>query len=393
MAFKIPTTKELNGQILSNLEGQVGQSAPLQDKAFLRVLAAMLALSQTGLYKFGAERAKQNLALTATGADLDLIGAEYGVIRKAAESAVLAATITGTNGTTVPATASFIGDANGVRYFLDASALIAGGSAPLSMTAEEPGASGNLQPGDTLTIVSPVAGAAATATVTALSNTGAEEETDAAYRPRVLFAMRATTGGSNAVDHKIWAEGVAGVFRAFPYSGKPLASVALSYPGDRTVYIEADRSIHPDGVPPAGLLDDVRAALNTDPETGKARPALGLIDSTLYVEPITRTGVIVEIKALSTPAGQEADIRADIETALESYFSGLVMYIEGVDLLQDRNDLITTLTVADVVQDVLTGRGASAQRVRFRLATTPFVSSYRLEPGELVKLSSVSYVA
>jgi hypothetical protein len=363
------------------------------DKAFLRVLAAMLAMAQTGLYKFGAERAKQNLALTATGADLDLIGSEFSVIRKAAESAVLAATITGTDGTSIPATASFIGDANGVRYYLDASATIAGGSAALSMTAEESGAAGNLQPGDTLTIVSPVAGAAATATVTALSNTGAGEETDAAYRPRVLFAMRATTGGSNAVDHKIWAEGVAGVFRAFPYAGKPLASVGLSYPGDRTVYVEADSSINPDGIPPAGLLDDVREALTTDPDTGLGRPALGLIDSTLYVEPIIRTGAIVEIKALETPAGQEADIKADVETALESYFSGLVMYIEGVDLLQDRNDLITTLTVADVVQDVLTGRGASAQRVRFRLTTTPFVSSYRLEPGELVKLSSVSYVA
>ena len=393
MALKIPTTRELSDQNLAGLEGKTGQTAPLTDKAFLRVMAAMEALAQTGLYKFAAERAKQNFALTASGADLDFIGSEFNVIRKPAESAVLAVNLSALDGTLIPATASFIGDANGVRYFLDASAIAAGGVAALSMTSEDPGAAGNLQPGDTVTIVSPIAGASATGTVDTVTTTGADEETDAAYRPRVLFAERATTGGSNATDYKIWAEEVAGVFRAFPYAGKPPVGLAVSYPGDRTVFVEADVSINPDGIPPASLLDDVRDALNTDPETGLSRPALGLIDSTLYVEPIIRTGATVEIKALETPAGQEAEIQADIETALNTYFENLVMFIAGVDLLQERNDLITDLTIADIVQDVLTGRGASATRVRFKLDTTPYISSYRLEPGELVKLTSVVYVA
>lgn len=393
MALSIPTTAELSSQNLSGLEAQVGQSAPLSDKAFLRVLAAVLAMAETGLYKYAAERSRQNFALTATGTDLDLIGQEYSVIRKAAEATALTATLAGTDGVIIPATSAFIGDANGVRYFIDASAVISGGVASISMYAEDSGAIGNLQVSDTLTIVSPVAGASSTATVTAVTNTGAEGETDSAYRVRVLFAIRATTGGSNATDHKIWAEEVAGVYRAFPYSGKPESLLLTSYPGDRTVYVEADSSINPDGVPPTSLLDDVRESLTTDPDTGYARPALGLTDSTLYVEPITRTGVIVEIKALDTPSGQEAEIMADIESALDLYFSNAVMFVAGVDLLQDRNDLITALTVADVVQDVLTGRGASATRVRFRLETTPFVSSYRLEPGELVKLSDVLYVA
>lgn len=393
MALKLLTTQELAEQNLANLEAALGQTAPLNDKAFLRVLAAVEALVGTGLAKYAAERALQNFALTATGEDLDLIGAEFGTPRKLAEATVLSATLPATTGTIIPATTSFIGDSNGVRYFLDASVESVGGVATLSMTAEEVGVVGNLQAGDTVSIVSPVAGAESTATVTEITNTGADEELDDVYRQRILFAERATTGGSNSTDYKIWAEEVAGVSRAFPYAGKPEALLLVSYPGDRTVYVEADESINPDGIAPQSLLDDVRESLNTDPDTGRTRPALGLVDSTLYVESIIRTGVIVEVKALDTPSGQETEIKEDIETALTAYFKNISMFVEGVDLPQERNDLITELTIANVVQDVLTGRASSSEGVRFRIEVSPFVPSYRIEPGELVKLLEILYVA
>lgn len=391
MALKIPTTQELSDQNLANFEGQLGQTAPLQERAFLRVLAAVLALAETGLYKFAAERAKQNLALTATGADLDIIGAEFETPRKLAESAVITATVTGTDGSNIPATASFIGDANGVRYFVDASAVISGGVASLSMTAETSGAAGNLQAGDTLTIVSPLAGISTTATVDSLDNMGADEETDAAYRPRVLFAMRAPTGGSNATDHKIWAEEAAGVRRAFPYAGKPPSLGLTSYPGDRTVYVEADPSIDPDGIPPSTLLDEVRESINVDPSTGLSRPVLGLTDATLYVEAITRTSVDVTITNLVTPAGSDATVKADILAALDIYFSALAAFVGGVDLERDRNDTITTLTLGDVIQGVIGSAGASAETVEFSVSATPY-DIYILEPGELAKTGTVTYV-
>jgi hypothetical protein len=390
MALKIPTTKELSGQNLAGLEGQVGQTAPLTDKAFLRVLAAVLALAHTGLYKFGAERALQNLALTATGADLDLIGAEYETPRKLAETAVLSVTITGTNGISIPATASFIGDANGIRYYVDAAASISGGSATLSLTAESAGVSGNLQPSDTLTIVSPIAGASSTATVSAVTTTGADAEDDATYRPRVRFAMRAVTGGSNATDHKIWAEAVAGVARAFPFAGKPVGG-GTSYPGDRTVYVEADTSLDPDGIPSSSLLDDVRAALLVDPDTGLSRPALGITDVTLYVEPITRTAFDIAITNLTTPAGLDATVKAAITASLDSYFATVATYVEGVDLPADRNDEITNLTISDVIQGVLFSYSSSAEDVAIEVAATPY-DSYQLAAGELAKTGTVSYV-
>lgn len=383
--MNILTTQEMADQNLARLESALGQTSPVADQAFLRVLAVLEALIGTSLSKYAVERAKQNLAMTATGDNLDLLGAEVSVIRKPSEAAVLTATLPATTGTVVPSTSGFIGAANGIAYYMSASSTAVAGVATLSLTAEEIGTVGNLQVGDVLDIVSPVAGATSQATVTALTNTGADQETDSAYRARVLFAQRAVTGGSNSTDYKTWAESVAGVLRAFPYAGKPHLLGQVSYPGDRTVYVEADPSVDPDGIAPQALLDEVRATV------GAAPHALGLTDSNLWVESVTRSAATVEITGFSAPIGFETTVKDSVETALSVYFAALSPYIEGVDLVQDRNDLITDLSVAKVVQAVLEAVGASATRVRFKLTTTPYLTNYRIEPGELVKLSSVVY--
>lgn len=390
MALTIPTTQQQTDQNLANLESKLGQTSPINDKAFLRVLAAMEAICNTGLYKYAAERAKQNLTLTATGADLDRLGNEYNTPRKLAATAVITATLPATDGTIIPAGRPFSCSVNGLLYYNDASAEATGGVATLSLTAEQSGTIGNLQIGDTMIIVSPIAGAENTATVTGSTTTGAEAETDEAYRPRVQFAMRASTGGANATDHKIWAEGVAGVLRAFPFAGKPVDSLLDSYPGDRTVYVEADTTLDPNGVAPTSLLDSVRAALLIDPDTGLSRPTLGLTDSTLYVESITRDSVDITITNLTTPTGLDATVKADISDALDQYFSDLVCYVEGVDLEQDRNDQITTLTIGQVIQEVLDTSGSSAETVEFEISATGY-DFYQLSPGELVKTGTITY--
>lgn len=383
----IPTTQEIADQNLARLETALGQTSPVNERAFLRVLAVVEALGMTGLYKLGIERSKQNLALTATSTDLDLIGAEYETIRKPAVATVLTVTLPALTDTVIPAITSFMSASNGVRYYVDASVIAIAGVATLSLTAESVGVVGNLQVGDTLTIVSPVAGATVTATVTALTIVGAVTETDAAYRPRVRFAMRATTGGANATDHKIWSEAVAGVLRAYPYSGRPTGT---SYPGDRTVYIEADSGV--DGIPDAGLLVEVRVAINSDPVTGLSRPTLGLTDSTLWVEPIIRTAIDVEITGLVYLAGTEVAVKAAILTALTAYVDTMIPFIDGIDLLQERNDLVTDLVLSGVVQEVLTAYGASATDVTFKVAAAPLMT-YQLSGGEMAKRGVVTYVA
>lgn len=390
MAYSIPTLSELFLAHLARLESAIGQTSPLNDKAFLRVLAAVESGLDIGHYKYAADAVLQNFALTATGDGLDRIGNDNATPRKQAVVAILTATLPATTGTVIPAGREFISDDTGLRYKTEAEVTAVASVATLSLRCTETGTTGNLSNGNTLSIVAQIAGATTVATVTATTQLGVDEESDADYRPRVLFAQRAVTGGGNATDHKIWSEAVTGVRRAFPYSGRP-AYAGASFPGDRVVYVECITSIDADGVPPAPLLDDVRDAINTDPLTGLSRAILGLTDATLWVEPITRSSIHVAITDLVVDPAQEAACKSDISAALDLYFRSIAPFVDGVDVVQERMDTITNLTVSEIVQDVLSAYGANAQTVTFGLVVGIAIPLYLLNPGELTKLGTVTY--
>jgi uncharacterized phage protein gp47/JayE len=404
MSFKIPTTEEFFDTFLANIEARINQDSPLNDKAFNRVLAVAEAIAATSLAKYAAYEVKQVLAISAFGDGLDVIGEEYGVTRKAAEATVLTATLPGTNGTTIPQNTDFVGTANGVRYFLDSEVEIGtptSGVAEMTLTAEEAGTIGNLQAGDELNISTQVAGAETVATVAVITgytseiiNTGADEETDEAYRKRVLDAIRNVRGGGNAADYRSWSEEVAGVERAYPYSGQPADSLLSSSPPERTVYIEATTTVDADGIAPQSLLNEVRDTITTDPTTEEARQPLGLTDETLFVETISRTEFFVQISDLAVSSDIEAQVKDDIETALTNYFTTIKPFVDGLDSTVDRNDKITDLTVSDVVQDVLSANGGTANSVAFDTSAGGSIPEYTLSPGELAKLASggITYV-
>jgi hypothetical protein len=385
--MNIPPTIDIFEQNLARFEAQLNQTSPLNDKAFLKVVSAEEAILFTSLYKYGIFKAKQNLATTADEEGLTDLGNEYGVPRKSAVAAVLTAELPGTDPTVIPATRTFVGDSNGVRYSLDSSATTTGGIATLSLTAQDAGTTGDLIPAqDTLTIDTQVAGAETVATVTATQTTGADQENLEDWRTRILDVIRAPGGGGNAADYRNWSQEVAGVARAYPYAGDPAGSGS---PPERTVYVESTVAIDPDGIPPQSLLDDVRDSITTDPDTGLSRQPLGLTDDTLFVEPITRTEFFVRITGLTVDASIETAVKDEIDTQIVSYFRGLRPFVDGIDAPIERNDLITDLTVSDVVQDVLKANGGSAQSVAFDIVSGGSIPEYQLGQGETAKNAAV----
>lgn len=395
MPIQIPTTQEIIDQNIANLESSLNQDTPAADIAFNNVVAVMVGLAFTSLYKYAAERVLQNLVITATGEDLDRLGREYRVIRKPAEAAVVTVSLPADDDTIIPVTAIYTADANGLQYFPLTQAVATGGFAVHDIRCEETGVSGNLNISDTLEIDTQIPGAERIATVTAIVNTGAEKETDTAYRRRILDEIRTKGGGGNTADYRRWAEEVAGVERAYPYAGNPTDLAeddGSSVPPERTIYIEATSDIDPDGIAPQSLLDEVEAAIITDPETGIARQPLGLTNDTLYVVSISRTSIFVRIINLDVDSGIEAQVKNDIETALAVYFQSLRPFIPGLDSEIDRNDTITDPSISCVVQEVVEAYGGSIEGVGFGLLPGSFISAYTLLPGELTKSGGVSYV-
>jgi len=157
-------------------------------------------------------------------------------------------------------------------------------------------------------------------------------------------------------------------------------------PGDRTVYIECDSTIDPDGVPPSSLLDDARQYINYDPVTGKSRPPLGHTNENLEVLPIFRTVVFVEIRGLIVDPGVEAQVKSELDDAVDQYFRSVVPFVDGVDPVITRNDTITDINVSRVVQDILDPYGANASGIGIGIEPDVFLGSYMLSMGELIKL-------
>lgn len=390
MTLVIPTTQQILDRSLATFEAKLNQTVPLVDKAFLRVVSAILAMNETELYKYGVERALQNLALTATGEDLDTIGTNYGVNRKSAVAAELRLLLTGTPGSPVSISTQWLGDANGLRYSQLAAVVIsAGGDVLVSTQCQTPGVEGNLPDLSTLTIGAQLPGVSSVATVQATETDGLDRETDTSYRRRILNEIRTVGGGGNGVDYRTWAEEVIGVEAAFPYAGAPPSEVSL--PGDRTVYVMATSDVSPDHIPPPSLLAEVRAAINIDPETGLSRPALGMTNDGLYVEPIFLTAIYVEIRGFDPGTGTPGDVKTAIENALAAYLAIVFPFITGTDVDVNRNDTVTDLTLSLVVQRVLAGYGGEATGIGFGLAPLVFIPSYMVGQGELVVLGAINY--
>lgn len=388
MSYDIPTSQELADAHLSRLEGQLSQDSPLNDKAFLRVLAITEAGQDIGLYKYAADRVKQNLALSATREGLDRIGNDNYTPRKQEISAVLTCTLSATTGTIISVNTEFVGDSNGLRYKTEAQVTAVASVATLSLRCTEPGSDGNLEVSNTLSISAQIAGAETVATVTVVDTLGVDEESDADYRPRVLFALRAITGGGNAADHKIWGEAVEGVKMILPWSGRPTGT---DYPGDRTCYVEATTDVDADGIAPASLIANVRTAMGVDPATGESRFVLGLTNDNLWVESIIRTEINVIITDFFCSADTEADCKTDIQDSLTAYFLTLKPFIASIDLIQEKNDVITKVAIAEVVQDVLKTYGAYATDINFEVYDGEYFvayDEYTLSQNELTKLAS-----
>jgi hypothetical protein len=163
-------------------------------------------------------------------------------------------------------------------------------------------------------------------------------------------------------------------------------------PGDRTVFIESTTDIDPDGIPTQTILDAARATINYDPETGQARPPLGEIDEILFVEPITRVDIFVEVRGLSVDSTKEAAAKAEVETAVREHLRLIAPYIAGLDAEVDRNDKISDMTISQIIGDVLSSFGGFAEGIGIGLTPGVFISSYQLTQGNLAKLGSITYV-
>lgn len=164
-------------------------------------------------------------------------------------------------------------------------------------------------------------------------------------------------------------------------------------PGQRTVYIEMDPDHQADGLASTADKTLARSYITYDPDTGITRQPLGLTDETLWVESIYRTEMHVVIVDLDVSTDQEAACKTDISTAVEQYFRSLRPFVDGLDPIATKVDVITKTALSRKVQEVTDFYGATVDEVKFGSNPGQYLPQYTLNQGETVKTGTLGYSA
>lgn len=398
MSLDTPTTNEIYASIISQIENAIGQTVPLLPKAFIRVLAKALAGVFILLYKYAGFIFLQIFVATATNEattingvtvrPLTFWGRLFGVGDPVnATNAELEISITVVNqvGTLASGT-QLTSNKNQVIYSLKNAVLLDAATVTGEVVAiGDPagtggaGTQGNLDIGNTLSFVTPLADVERDTTVTDQLVTAADGETDDAYRQRVQDRAAKQPQGGAYADYEQWGEEVAGIINTYPYTGDP---------GEVNVYSEATpaSSGSADGIPTGAQLDAVAASIELD-VAGRAtrRPVTAFVNSL----PITRTGFDVTVLGLSVP--NLAEVQSEIETAVTLYFTNREPFIDGLTR-PPRTDRVARTDLIAIVTDSVSARNGTFDDVTLALeGSAILIDTYTLNEGEKAKLSAIAW--
>lgn len=162
------------------------------------------------------QQAQVVLAAAVPGEDsgpyLDDFGGQFGMSRTPASTAHVTLQFTGEDGSVIPA-GTVVLTAGGLRYTTDLQAVIAGGTATASATAEEAGEAYNAAPGTVTRFLVTVPGVTAV-TNPAAGEGGADQESDSSYYERIHTRLSKPVGSGNAYYYEQLARTVPGVGQA-----------------------------------------------------------------------------------------------------------------------------------------------------------------------------------
>lgn len=386
-----PTSQEVTESIVSQVELSIGQTVPILPKSFTRVLAKALSGVFVLLYKYAGWIFLQLFVAHASFRETTINGrkirplVEWGRLVGVGDptpsvraECTVTVTVNSQSGS-LDAGTQLLNPDTGIVYTVLSGVLLDSATVSVTVRASLDGAGdiGNLAAGDVLTFANPLPNVAQDAVVASLDVSGEDAESEDDYRARVIRRFRARPQGGALADYQAWAESVSGITRAYVYRGDP---------GHVEVYAEATESSSgsEDGIPTSSQLTAVSEAIEKDVSgIASNRPVGALVN----VNAISRQSfdlVVVGLTATDVP-----DAQSKITDAVEEFLRGREPFIDGLSVLP-RQDRVTTVIVAGVVDQAANALGASVASTDLRIGGTS-VASYSLGQGEKAKLGSVSW--
>jgi uncharacterized phage protein gp47/JayE len=143
------------------------------------------------------------------------------VSKNAATFATGQATFTGTVNGTILSALTVLQRSDGVEFEVVNDGTLAGLTVTVDVICLTAGDTGNMLSGETLTIVTPIAGITSQGTVETDGITGGSDEEDLdSLRARLLLKIQEPPQGGSATDYEQWAKEVTGVTRVWVYENQ-----------------------------------------------------------------------------------------------------------------------------------------------------------------------------
>lgn len=352
---------DIEAQALSDIEAETGQTTPLLRRAFTRVLVKALA----GIIALIERRLLwayyQIFPQTADAESIAFYEGRYGIVPSPAVAAILAITITGTDGYLAPSGTLWV-SASGLVYTQVADATISGTTATAQIECLTPGSNSNLSPASPLSLASPVSGITSSVVVSTVV-TGEDADTLDERRAQVLARMRRTD--------EIGTSGFY-VSTALEVSGIVHANVTRNAGGDILVY-PLTAITGASRIPDPTLIAAVQTYMTHESRRPLAA-SISVIAATERLATVTITG--------ATPS--DAETKAAIELAISDYF-----YAAYPSQYSDEPDPTNIINLGSLWAIVVSA-GATATGVDLAISGIGSgVTSYTLPVGEIIALDSV----
>ena len=348
------TIVELKEQISKDLRNRLNLSDDKLKKvldAFSGVLAAQFKLAYLGI-----EDAQRNLYPDTAdtfenGGSLNRLGSIY-LNRdiRPATSAIYRVNVTGVEDSVLRSGLTFksnIDSSNPNKlYVLENEYTLTGSNDLITVRSVDGGLDYSQDNGNNLTITEPVIGVDKTVTINKNGFVSFTDplaaETTQEFRNSILNAIQLEPQGGSKSDYRIWASDAAGVRFVYPY-------VKDGEAGTVQIFVESSGN---GGVPNQAILDEVEEVINFDPDETKptAQRARRPIQVNLEVVPIDPVDVEINITGLEDSS---TSVRDSIELNLIEFLRNIRPFVDGSDLVRNKNDILYSAKLQGVVSDVL----------------------------------------
>lgn len=388
---KIPTIQEIYTSIESDFKSQLNID-DVQTKMVLNSLSAVLAGQFKLLYLYISDVQDNLFPDTAdifqNGGQLNRMGEIY-LNRQPlpATNGIYIAKVTGELNSKLRNSLTFKSNDDsrhpGKLFILENDYYLNGLNDFIEIRSLESGINSMLEIGNELTITEPVIGVDSTILITDIVKLPIESETIDSYRKKIIDAIQLEPQGGAKTDYRLWSQDAQGVEKVYPY-------VKENNSGTVQVFVEATEIDSTDGygTPSQYLLNEVKEVIIMDPDDTKPINERGRkpMQTILEILPITLKPVDVVILGLNQ---NNLDIQNLLKTNLKLFLKEVRPFIDGADLLKNKNDFLYAGKIQGVISDSL-GNGNFFNDVKV-FVDGQEINSYKFALSNIPFLRYVTY--